>query len=136
MCGRGIGDYGDEDEEGEEAEDEAGRRGRRQDDGERGPTKTQRTTQEGTEGEGGRQERGEEDHARHRGQSGKEQKEKAGCRSEAKRTTLVQSETAAAARDVCCRHRRATIAAIAANAKKSRGRVIVANNYPDNYPWG
>ena len=133
MCGRGIGDYGDEDEEGEEAEDEAGRRGRRQDDGERGPTKTQRTTQEG---EGGRQERGEEDHARHRGQSGKEQKEKAGCRSEAKRTTLVQSETAAAARDVCCRHRRATIAAIAAKAKKSRGRVIVANNYPDNYPWG
>ncbi len=85
---------------------------------------------------GGRQERGEEDHARHRGQSGKEQKEKAGCRSEAKRTTLVQSETAAAARDVCCRHRRATIAAIAAKAKKSRGRVIVANNYPDNYPWG
>ncbi len=133
MCGRGIGDYGDEDEEGDEAEDEAGRRGRRQDDGERGPTKTQRTTQEG---EGGRQERGEEDHARHRGQSGKEQKEKAGCRSEAKRTTLVQSETAAAARDVCCRHRRATIAAIAAKAKKSRGRVIVANNYPDNYPWG
>ncbi len=76
------------------------------------------------------------DQRKHRGQRKKGQKEKAGCRSEAKRTTLVQSETAAAARDVCCRHRRATIAAIAAKAKKSRGRVIVANNYPDNYPWG